>query len=88
LFGDVVPSALKRGAGCPECRGTGFLGRIGIYEMVRMTNDLRDQILARAAEHTLLDVAQRNGHRTLRDQCLARVREGLTTLEEVVRVTQ
>ena len=88
LFGSAVPTTLKRGAGCPECRGTGFLGRIGIYEMVRMTNELRDQILARAAEHTLLEVAQNNGLSTLRDQCLARVREGLTTLEEVVRVTQ
>jgi type IV pilus assembly protein PilB len=88
LFGDDVPASLRRGAGCPECRGTGFSGRVGIYEMVRMNNDLRELILTRASEHTLLQAARQNHMSTLREQCLARVREGLTTLEEVVRVTQ
>jgi len=88
LFGEEAPNVLRRGAGCPDCRGTGFSGRIGIYEMVRMTNELRDLIMARAPEHALLPVARRQGLSTLREQCLARVREGLTTLEEVVRVTQ
>ena len=89
LFGDNVPESLRRGTGCPECRGTGFAGRIGIYEMVRMTPALREQVLARAPEHALLTCArQHGGLSTLREQCLVQVREGLTTLEEVVRVTQ
>jgi len=88
LFGDDVPESLRRGVGCPECRGTGFSGRIGIYEMVRMTMELRELVLARAPEHALLAAARKNDMSTLREQCLARVREGLTTLEEVVRVTQ
>jgi type IV pilus assembly protein PilB len=88
LFSDDVPASLWRGAGCPECRGTGFSGRVGIYEMVRMNNELRELILARASEQTLLQSARRNHMSTLREQCLARVREGVTTLEEVVRVTQ
>jgi type II secretory ATPase GspE/PulE/Tfp pilus assembly ATPase PilB-like protein len=79
---------LRRGSGCPECRGTGFAGRIGIYEMVRMTPMLRELILARASEHALLTASREHNMSTLREQCLARVREGLTTLEEVVRVTQ
>lgn len=88
LFGDEVPESLRRGVGCPECRGTGFAGRIGIYEMLRMTADVRELILARASEPALLAAARQNNMSTLREQCFARVREGLTTLEEVVRVTQ
>jgi type IV pilus assembly protein PilB len=88
LFGDDVPGALSRGEGCAECRGTGFAGRVAIYEMVRMTPALRELILARASEHALTAAAHEHGMSTLREQCLAQVREGLTTLEEVVRVTQ
>ena len=89
LFGGDVPSSLRRGAGCPECRGTGFSGRIAIYEMVRMTSEVKDLVLARASESQVLAVARRSHDMTtLREECLARVREGLTTLEEVVRVTQ
>jgi type IV pilus assembly protein PilB len=88
LFGDEVPEILMRGAGCEHCRGTGFAGRIGIYEMMRMTDAIRELVLSRASEPTLVKAARENGMSTLRDQCLARVREGTTTLEEVVRVTQ
>jgi type IV pilus assembly protein PilB len=88
LFGDAVPQSLRRGAGCPECRGSGFAGRVGIFEMFRMTPTLRELVLARASESTLLARAREEGMSTLRDQCLLAVREGVTTLEEVVRVTQ
>jgi len=88
LFGDDVPESLRRGTGCPDCRGTGFAGRIAIYEMLRMTPALREQVLGRAPEHALLTCARQHGLSTLREQCLVQVREGLTTLEEVVRVTQ
>ena len=88
LFGDEVPELLIRGAGCEHCRGTGFTGRMGIYEMMRMTESIRELVLARASEPMLVKAARENGMSTLRDQCLARVREGTTTLEEVVRVTQ
>ena len=88
LFGDEVPALLARGAGCEHCRGTGFTGRIGIYEMLRMTDAIRELVLARASEPTLLKAAREHTLSTLREQCLARVREGTTTLEEVVRVTQ
>jgi type II secretory ATPase GspE/PulE/Tfp pilus assembly ATPase PilB-like protein len=88
LFGDDVPPSLWRGAGCPECRGTGFAGRIGIYEMVCITPAMRELILSRASELAMLTAAREHNMTTLREQCLAQVREGLTTLEEVVRVTQ
>jgi type IV pilus assembly protein PilB len=88
LFGDDVPASLWRGAGCPECRGTGFAGRIGIYEMVRITPAMRELILSRASELAMRTAARADNMTTLREECLAQVREGLTTLEEVVRVTQ
>jgi len=88
LFGEDVPSSLRRGTGCSDCRGTGFAGRVAIYEMVTMTSALREHVLARAPELALLACARAHGFTSLRDQCLARVREGETTLEEVVRVTQ
>jgi type IV pilus assembly protein PilB len=88
LFGDEVPALLARGAGCEHCRGTGFAGRIGIYEMMRMTDAIRELVLARASEPTLAKAAREHSMSTLREQCLARVREGTTTLEEVIRVTQ
>jgi type IV pilus assembly protein PilB len=87
LFGDDVPTSLRRGSGCTECRGTGFAGRIGIFEMLRMTDETRELVLARSSEQALLKAAAENGLCTLREQCLQRVREGQTTLEEVVRVT-
>jgi type II secretory ATPase GspE/PulE/Tfp pilus assembly ATPase PilB-like protein len=83
-----VPESLRRGAGCNECRGTGFAGRIGIYEMVRMTATLRELVLARASEPALLAAARADRMSSLREECLEQVREGVTTLEEVVRVTQ
>jgi type IV pilus assembly protein PilB len=88
LFGDELPEKLSRGTGCGECRGTGFSGRIAIYEMLRLTDDLRELLLARSSEQILLKLARANGMVTLREQCLQRVRDGETTLEEVVRVTQ
>ncbi len=88
LFGNEVPPSLRRGAGCEECRATGFHGRIGIFEMLRATDQVRELLLQRASEHALRRVALDNGMMSLREECLQRVREGQTTLEEVVRVTQ
>jgi type IV pilus assembly protein PilB len=87
LFGEDVPESLRRGSGCAECRGTGFTGRIAIYEMLRVTDEVRESLLARGSEQMLLKIGRENGMTTLREECLARVREGQTTLEEVVRVT-
>ncbi len=88
LFGEDVPESLRRGAGCTDCRGTGFSGRIGIFEMLRVTDVIRELVLARTSEQILVKAAREQGLSTLREQCLQRVRDGHTTLEEVVRVTQ
>jgi type IV pilus assembly protein PilB len=87
LFPDNPPPLLYRGKGCKDCRGAGYRGRIGIFELLLMSDALRDLVLARASEAKLLESAQRLGMITLRDQCLACVRNGETTLEELVRIT-
>ena len=88
LFGDTHPDKLYRGQGCHDCRGTGYRGRVAIHELVMLNQDLRHLIMERAPESRLFDAAKQNGTMTLREECLARVIDGETTLEEVVRLTQ
>jgi len=88
LFPNGAPDVLYRGQGCQDCRGSGYRGRLAIHELVMMTDELRQLILERAPECVLHAAAARAGTTFLRDECLQRVVEGETTLEEVVRVTQ
>jgi type IV pilus assembly protein PilB len=88
LFRDGEPSTFYRGTGCQDCRGTGFRGRVGIYEYLEITNNLRELVLERVSDTRLLEVAREQGMKTLREECLTLVVEGQTTLEEVLRVTQ
>jgi type IV pilus assembly protein PilB len=88
LFADSPPAVLHRGTGCRDCRGLGYRGRIGVFELLMMTDEVRDLVLARASEAKLCEAARQSGMVTLRDECLALVRNGETTLEELVRIMQ
>jgi type II secretory ATPase GspE/PulE/Tfp pilus assembly ATPase PilB-like protein len=88
LFAGCAPETMYRGAGCHDCRGTGYRGRVAIHELFLVNEELRGLILERAPEPKLAAAAARGGMVSLRDECLTRVREGETTLEEVVRLTQ
>jgi len=88
MFRAGGPQTFFRGGGCRDCRGTGFRGRIGIFEMLRMNDEIRALILERAPDAGLFDAARRNGLTSLREECLGLVTRGETTLEEVLRVTQ
>ncbi len=77
-----------RGAGCEECRQLGYQGRTGIYELLILNEALRPLILNRAASSTIAQRAMENGMRTLRVDGWRKVRNGITTIEEVLRVTQ
>jgi type II secretory ATPase GspE/PulE/Tfp pilus assembly ATPase PilB-like protein len=77
-----------RGRGCEECRFTGYKGRTGIYEILVMNEKLRPLIIERTSSTTLKQAACANGMRTLRDDGWAKVKLGMTTVEEVARVTQ
>lgn len=77
---------LERGLGCKECRGTGFRGRIGLFELLHMTDELRDAVSRRAPTSTLRAIAAEQGMRSLKEDGWAKVEAGLTTVEEVLRV--
>jgi general secretion pathway protein E len=79
---------LQRGAGCRACRGTGFRGRIGIFELVVVTDDLKDAIIRRAGRTELRAIAEASDMMPLRADGWQKVQAGLTTIEEVLRVVQ
>lgn len=82
----VVPGF--RGAGCDECRGSGYRGRIGIYELLLIKEEVRMALLGKADANALRDKAVRLGMRTLYQDGWDKVARGVTTREEVLRVTQ
>ena len=75
-----------RGVGCEQCRGRGFRGRTGLYEVLPMTETLTEAILRRAPVEELTDIAVEGGMRTLLADGIRKAVEGLTTIEEVMRV--
>ena len=85
--GDAVSANWREPVGCPRCQGTGYRGRVGIYELVDVTPELQELILARATAERMRALASSQGGRTLREDGLLKARAGLTTVEEVVRVT-
>jgi type IV pilus assembly protein PilB len=80
----VVPN---RGRGCDRCNNTGYKGRVGLYEVMEVTEELRELILVGASALELRRKAIDEGMITLRHSGLRKVKEGVTTLEEVVRET-
>jgi len=81
-------TTLARGAGCAACRGTGYRGRTGIYELLRVNDDIRSLILRRAPAGEIRRQAVDAGMLTLARDGWTKAREGLTTVEEILRVTQ
>jgi type II secretory ATPase GspE/PulE/Tfp pilus assembly ATPase PilB-like protein len=78
--------ALKGPVGCDRCRGTGYRGRIGLFEIFRLNDELHELILKRESTRTLTACARRHGMRTLGQSGWDKVKSGLTSLEEVLRV--
>jgi type IV pilus assembly protein PilB len=76
-----------RGKGCATCNFTGMKGRVAIYEVMPVTEALRDMILKNAATADIREQAQKDGMKTLRQSGLMKVIEGTTTVEEIIRVT-
>jgi type IV pilus assembly protein PilB len=88
-FGDEDISGLRlsRGRGCERCGNTGYKGRVGLFEVMEMTEGLRQMVLENAPITEMRRLAVEEGMITLRHSGLRKVREGMTTLEEVVRET-
>ena len=79
---------LFKPAGCPACANTGFRGRIGLYEVMPMTEEIERLTVERASADAIKAVAVQQGMMTLRDDGLEKARMGLTSLEEVARVVK
>jgi type II secretory ATPase GspE/PulE/Tfp pilus assembly ATPase PilB-like protein len=85
---DIATTDFCKGKGCEECRMLGYQGRMGIYELLFMDEAIRPLIISRAASTTIAQKAMSRGMRTLRNDGWKKVKAGLTTIEEVLRVTQ
>jgi type IV pilus assembly protein PilB len=88
----VSPDEVKnfpvyRGKGCPICNGTGYKGRIGLYEVMPMREEVKELVLARASTSEIKKEAIRLGMKTLRSSGILKVKEGVTTIEEILRTT-
>jgi general secretion pathway protein E len=88
LAPDGQKIAVYRGAGCGECRGLGYTSRVGIFEMMDVNDEIRRLIMSNADASVLTQAARRNGMRNLREDGWKKIRDGSTTVEEVMRVTQ
>jgi len=81
----AVPARWMRGTGCNVCAGTGYRGRIGVYELLEVNDPIRDLIVAKATHHEIRTAAIQGGMRTMQQQAFDLVAAGLTTVEDVVR---
>ena len=83
---DAANIPFYRPVGCDGCHQTGYKGRIGIYEVMKISDRIRRMIAQRAGEDAIREVAQTTGMLTLGDDALAKVKAGVTTAEELLRV--
>ncbi len=87
-FGDRLPGSLYQGRGCRRCQGTGYHGRVGIFELMVVTDEVRSLILESASAPELRKIAARQGMKNLRDDGFRHLCDGRTTVEEILRVTK
>ena len=86
----VNPEEMKIFAvkGCSQCGNSGYWGRLGIYELLRVTDEIQQLIMEKRDANVIKDRARKSGMRTLREDGWLKVKEGITTVSEVIRVTQ
>jgi general secretion pathway protein E len=87
VLGNAAPARWQEPVGCPACMGTGYRGRLGIYEMIPVSDRMRQLIVEGAPASDMKAQARAEGHRFLREDGLLKAWQGLTTVEEVLRVT-
>jgi len=83
----VFGKKFYRGKGCERCNRTGYKGRLGLYELLIMNDELRDMIMRNASTEDLRNTARKHGMVTLRDSGMEGIFQGLTTADEVIRET-
>ena len=87
VLGDGVAPAWREAVGCPECQHTGYRGRIGIYELVPVDEAMQQAVVSGASHQQLRAMARERGYRFLREDGLIKAWQGLTSVDEVLRVT-
>ncbi len=86
--GNAGPTEVSHGKGCESCRFTGYQGRTGIFEMLVINDEIRDLILKKVPSYQIKQKAVSQGLKVLRDSGWELIRQGVTTIDEVLRVTQ
>jgi type IV pilus assembly protein PilB len=89
----ITPEVLEKehvyiGAGCSQCQNTGYKGRLAIFEMFEMNNEIRELAFAKAPTTELRKAAKASGMNTLMEDGILKIFKGITTPAEVVRITQ
>jgi type IV pilus assembly protein PilB len=84
---DIKDKKFYYGRGCSNCNNTGYRGRTGIFEIMLFNDEMRDLIMGQASTNVLRAAAQKAGMRLLRDNGLAAIYDGITTIDEVVKET-
>lgn len=79
---------LFQGKGCSTCANAGYTGRLGLYEIMVMEDNVQEAVMQRKSSAEILEVAKQNGMQTMAEDGVAKILQGLTTLEEVLRVTK
>jgi len=87
-FGDAEEIRAYKGSGCKVCHSTGYIGRIGVFEVLEVTKKIRDFLSQKNDANAITELAVSEGMHTMLDDGLAKVAKGLTTIEEVMRVTK
>jgi len=84
----IQPDEVYHGAGCDDCRGSGYVGRVGIYELLIIDEHFRDMINKDSSVNNMRRAFHASGRRSLFDDGILKVKQGLTTIDEVLRVTE
>jgi type II secretory ATPase GspE/PulE/Tfp pilus assembly ATPase PilB-like protein len=87
-WSDKKELKLYKGEGCRECRHTGYKGRIGLFELITINEEIRNLIIAKASADSIKRAAAKAGSKSLREDGLDKVLAGSTTLDEVMRETR
>lgn len=74
------------GTGCAKCNNTGYIGRIGIYEVLLMDDDVRAAVVRKASADEIKTIAIKNGMTTMVEDGIGKAMAGITTIEEILRV--
>jgi type IV pilus assembly protein PilB len=77
---------LYRGKGCTYCSNSGYIGRIGVYEIMEISRELRSYIMINKSTDEIRDLAIKKGMKTLKNSCMELVEKGITTIDELARI--